>query len=54
MDEHRRYPRGTWMRSPHLSAHHPFVEVETVIWVKTGHLPVTTTTSGYRPVLVPR
>ena len=51
IDEHRRYPRGTWLRSPHLSAHHPFVEVETVIWVKTGHLPVATTTSGYRPVL---
>ena len=37
-DEHGRYPAGTWMRSPHLSQHHPFVEEETVIWVKTGHL----------------
>lgn len=53
MDEHRRYPMGTWLRSPHLSAHHPFVEVETVIWVKTGHLPVATT-PGFRPVLGPR
>ncbi|MCU0754334.1 MAG: cupin domain-containing protein [Xanthomonadales bacterium] len=53
MDEHGRYPMGTWMRSPHLSAHHPFVEVETVIWVKTGHLPVVDA-SGFRPVLVPR
>lgn len=39
-DEHGRYPEGTWMRSPHLSKHHPFVDQETVIWVKTGHLPL--------------
>jgi anti-sigma factor ChrR (cupin superfamily) len=38
-DEHGRYPAGTWIRSPHLSQHHPFVDEETVIWVKTGHLP---------------
>ena len=38
-DEHGRYPAGTWLRSPHLSQHHPFVDEETVIWVKTGHLP---------------
>ena len=38
-DEHGRYPKGTWLRSPHLSAHHPFVVEETVILVKTGHLP---------------
>jgi anti-sigma factor ChrR (cupin superfamily) len=37
-DEHGRYPKGTWLQSPHLSTHHPFVEVETVILVKTGHL----------------
>lgn len=37
-DEHGRYPAGSWIRSPHLSGHHPFVEEETVIWVKTGHL----------------
>lgn len=40
IDEHGRYPAGTWLRSPHLSAHYPHVEVETVIWVKTGHLPL--------------
>lgn len=40
IDEHGRYPAGCWLRSPHLSTHHPFVEVETVIWVKTGHLPM--------------
>ncbi|WP_426416108.1 cupin domain-containing protein [Aestuariirhabdus sp. LZHN29] len=39
-DEHGRYRAGSWMRSPHQSQHHPFVEEETVIWVKTGHLPL--------------
>lgn len=38
MDEHGEYPAGTWLRSPHLSSHHPFVVEETVIFVKTGHL----------------
>ena len=38
IDEHGRYPAGTWLRSPHLSTHHPYVEEETVILVKTGHL----------------
>lgn len=37
-DEHGKYPTGSWLRSPHMSQHHPFVEEETVIWVKTGHL----------------
>lgn len=41
LDEHGRYPAGTWLRNPHLSAHCPYVEVETLILVKTGHLPVT-------------
>jgi anti-sigma factor ChrR (cupin superfamily) len=40
IDEHARYPAGTWMRSPHLSAHCPYVEQETIIFVKTGHLGV--------------
>lgn len=40
IDEHGRYPAGSWLRSPHLSTHCPFAEVETVIWVKVGHLPV--------------
>lgn len=39
-DEHGRYPPETWVRSPHLSTHHPFVDKETVILVKTGHLPI--------------
>lgn len=37
-DEFGKYPKGTWIRSPHLSEHHPFVEQETIILVKTGHL----------------
>ena len=37
-DEHGRYPKGTWLRSPHMSAHKLFsVEVCTIL-VKTGHL----------------
>lgn len=37
-DEQGKYPAGTWMRSPHLSSHHPRVNEPTVILVKTGHL----------------
>ena len=39
-DEYGHYPHGTWIRSPHGSAHHPYVEQETVILVKTGHVPI--------------
>ena len=38
IDEHGRNPKGTWIRNPHLSTHFPFVEEETIIFVKTGHL----------------
>lgn len=38
IDEHGRYPAGSWIRNPHMSRHHPCVEEETLIWVKTGHL----------------
>jgi anti-sigma factor ChrR (cupin superfamily) len=38
IDEHGRYPQGTWIRSPHLSKHLPYVEQETIILVKVGHL----------------
>lgn len=38
IDEYGRYPKGTWIRSPHLSMHNPYVEEETIILVKTGHL----------------
>lgn len=37
-DEHGRYPAGTWLRSPHLSAHCPFSIEGCTILVKTGHL----------------
>ena len=37
-DEFGDYPAGTWIRSPHLSEHNPYVEEDTLIWVKTGHL----------------
>ncbi len=37
-DQYGQYPKGTWIRSPHMSSHHPFVNEETIIWVKTGHL----------------
>lgn len=40
-DEHGSYPAGSWIRSPHLSEHFPFVTEETIIWVKTGHIPET-------------
>jgi len=39
IDEQGRYPAGTWIRSPHMSRHHPYVEQDTLIWVKVGHLP---------------
>lgn len=38
IDEHGHYPAGTWIRSPHGSHHNPYVEEETIILVKTGHL----------------
>ncbi|GEA50246.1 cupin [Vibrio inusitatus NBRC 102082] len=37
-DEYGQYPKYTWIRSPHLSQHFPFVEEDTIIYVKTGHL----------------
>jgi len=39
-DEHGRYPAGTWIRSPHMSQHTPYVSEETLLWVKVGHLPI--------------
>lgn len=38
-DEHGCYPAGTWISSPHMSEHSPYVEEDTLIWVKVGHLP---------------
>ena len=38
-DEHGSYPKGTWIRSPHLSKHTPFTKEDgALIYVKTGHL----------------
>jgi anti-sigma factor ChrR (cupin superfamily) len=37
-DEYGRYPAGTWLRSPHLSAHCPYSVEGCTIFVKTGHL----------------
>lgn len=37
-DEHGDYPKGSWLRSPHLSEHTPFSEEGCLILVKTGHL----------------
>ncbi len=38
-DEHGVYPKGTWLRSPHQSKHHPFTKEEGVTaLVKVGHL----------------
>jgi anti-sigma factor ChrR (cupin superfamily) len=38
IDEYGRYPAGTWIRSPDMSQHNPYVERDTLIWVKVGHL----------------
>ena len=38
-DEFGTYPKGSWLRSPHLSQHTPFTKKEgALIFVKTGHL----------------
>ena len=46
IDESGRYPAGSWIRSPHMSQHTPYVEQDTLIWVKVGHLPDTSNTSS--------
>ncbi|MGV6826916.1 MAG: cupin domain-containing protein [bacterium] len=38
-DEHGHYPKYSWIRNPHMSRHHPFVEQASLILVKVGHLP---------------
>ena len=38
-DEHGEYPKGSWLRSPHLSEHEPYTKGDgALIYVKTGHL----------------
>jgi anti-sigma factor ChrR (cupin superfamily) len=50
-DEHRAYPKGSWLRSPHLSAHTPFTgPAGALIYVKTGHLtPVENRVDAHAP-----
>ena len=38
IDEHGEYPAGSWVRSPHMSKHFPYVKEETLIFEKVGHL----------------
>ncbi len=38
IDENGEYPTGTWIRSPHLSNHDPFVDEGCTILVKVGHM----------------
>lgn len=38
-DEHGAYPKGTWIRSPHMSQHTPYTKEDgALIYVKVGHL----------------
>ena len=38
-DEYGRYPKGSWLRSPHMSQHTPFTKEDgALIYVKVGHL----------------
>lgn len=37
-DEYGHYGAGTWLRMPPGSAHHPVMDSDTLLWVKTGHL----------------
>ena len=38
-DEHGTYPKGSWLRNPHMSEHDPFTGPDgALIYVKTGHL----------------
>ncbi|QID19282.1 DUF4437 domain-containing protein [Nitrogeniibacter mangrovi] len=39
IDAAGRYPAGTWLRLPPGSEHQPRVDQETMLWIKTGHLP---------------
>ena len=37
-DEYGTYPKGSWIRSPHMSMHSPYSKEGCTIFVKTGHL----------------
>ena len=38
-DNHGTYPKGTWIRSPHMSIHTPFSKEGCLIYVRVGGLP---------------
>ncbi len=38
-DEHGAYPKGSWLRNPHGSAHSAWSDEGCLLFVKTGHLP---------------
>ena len=39
-DEYGSYPKGSWLRSPHMSQHQPFTKGDgALIFVKIGHIP---------------
>ncbi|WP_096086245.1 cupin domain-containing protein [Agaribacterium haliotis] len=38
-DEHGTYPKGSWLRNPHMSEHTPYTKEDgALIYVKVGHL----------------
>lgn len=37
-DEYGTYPKGSWIRTPHMSMHTPYSKEGCTIFVKTGHL----------------
>ena len=37
-DEHGSYPKGSWIRSPHMSTHTPFSRQGCLIYVRVGGL----------------
>jgi anti-sigma factor ChrR (cupin superfamily) len=45
-DDLGRYPAGTWIRNPHGSRHHPFVEEDTTLLLRVGHLAPRAKTQG--------
>jgi len=41
-DDQGHYPKDSWIRQPHRSAHAPYSEKGCLIYIKTGHLPSAT------------
>ncbi len=40
-DDHGVYPKGSWIRSPHMSIHKPYSKEGCLIYVRVGGLPAT-------------